>query len=568
MLHIFANLRVRTKLALLLGLSALALLVSIGAAASLIRQRMLDDRVDKLRALVQSSISLAQSLEDHVGTKQLSRAQALAMLRDELHAVRYDGGEGYITVQTDAADGQGMILVHGADPRREDKPATAMDSSGRSVSGLIHETLSGHDNGVIRFMFPKPGQTVPFAKLSYVSRFEPWHAVFLAGSYIDDLDTAFLATLWRLAAIGGLILLITMLATWLISRDITRSSGALRAAMERLAKGDLGAEIPGAARRDETGAMAATVLVFKDRMIETERLRAAQEAIKLQAAMDQQAALRAMADGFENKVGRLVGMLSSGSTALEVTAQSMTGMANRSNQQAAAVSSAAEEASTGLQTVASAAEELTASIGEISRQVAQSSKITGKAVDDARRTDAMVRGLANAAEKIGAVVGLITNIASQTNLLALNATIEAARAGDAGKGFAVVAAEVKSLANQTSKATEEIGAQITQIQAATKEAVEAIRAISATIEEVSTIATTIASAVEEQGAATSEIARNVQETTQAAQEVTAGISTVSQTASETGVEAAQVLTAASELSKQAEQLSREVDSFVASVRAA
>jgi methyl-accepting chemotaxis protein len=218
--------------------------------------------------------------------------------------------------------------------------------------------------------------------------------------------------------------------------------------------------------------------------------------------------------------------------------------------------------------VASATEELTASISEINRQVAQSAKISGKAVDDAKRTDAIVHTLAEGAEKIGAVVGLITNIASQTNLLALNATIEAARAGDAGKGFAVVASEVKNLANQTGKATEEIGAQITQIQTATKEAVEAIRGISATIEEVSAIATAIASAVEEQGAATSEIARNVQQTSQAAQEVTVGVSGVSQAASETGAAAGMVLTAAADLSKQAEQLSSEVNAFVAGVRAA
>jgi methyl-accepting chemotaxis protein len=218
--------------------------------------------------------------------------------------------------------------------------------------------------------------------------------------------------------------------------------------------------------------------------------------------------------------------------------------------------------------VAAAAEELTASIGEIGRQVAQSSKITSKAVDDAKRTDTIVRALAESAEKIGNVVGLITDVASQTNLLALNATIEAARAGDAGKGFAVVASEVKNLANQTGKATEEIDAQITHIQAATKEAVEAIRGISATIEEVSAISTTIAAAVEEQGAATAEIARNVQQTTQAAQEVTVGISGVSQAASETGEAAGHVLAAASDLSKQAEQLSGEVHTFVAGVRAA
>jgi methyl-accepting chemotaxis protein len=221
-----------------------------------------------------------------------------------------------------------------------------------------------------------------------------------------------------------------------------------------------------------------------------------------------------------------------------------------------------------VQTVAAAAEQLTASISEISRQVAQSAQRSGQAVADAQRTDVIVRALAEAAEKIGHVVGLISNIAGQTNLLALNATIEAARAGDAGKGFAVVASEVKSLANQTAKATEEIGAQIGQIQAATQEAVLAIQGITGTIEEVSAIAVSIAAAVEEQGAATGEIARNVQQTAKSARDVTTNIAGVNRAATETGLAAGQVLDAAGDLSRQAEQLTREVGGFLAEVRAA
>jgi methyl-accepting chemotaxis protein len=363
-------------------------------------------------------------------------------------------------------------------------------------------------------------------------------------------------------------LLLAALLSWLyVGRGVIRRLTQMELAMRRLADGDLKVALP-AVSRDEIGAMAAAVRVFRDNMTEAERLRTAQEEVKRQAELEQKAALAKMADGFESKIGHLVGTLSSSSTALESTAQSMMGTAEKGNQQATTVASSAEEASTGLQSVASSAEELSSSIGEISRQVAQSSKITGRAVDDAKRTDGIVRALAEGAEKIGAVVGLITNIASQTNLLALNATIEAARAGEAGKGFAVVASEVKNLASQTGKATQEIDAQITQVQAATKEAVEAIRNIAATIEEVSAIATGIASAVEEQGAATSEIARNVQQTAQAAQEVSVSIGGVSQAAQETGTATGLVLTAATDLSKQAKQLSNDVHAFVAGVRAA
>ena len=287
-----------------------------------------------------------------------------------------------------------------------------------------------------------------------------------------------------------------------------------------------------------------------------------------QAAAAQRTALHQTADAFEAKVGFLISILSSGATDLQATAQSMSGTAMQTSQQANTVAGAAEEASASVHTVAAAAEELTASIHEISRQVTHSTEIAGKAVEDARRTDIIVRTLADNARNIGDVVQLISGIAAQTNLLALNATIEAARAGEAGKGFAVVASEVKSLATQTAKATDAIGAQITQIQGATAEAVTAIKAIGATIEDVNAIASNIAGAVHEQGAATAEIARNVQKTDSSTQEVTATIAGVSQSANLTGTAAGQMLSAASDLSRRADQVSSEVNAFLAGIRAA
>jgi methyl-accepting chemotaxis protein len=362
--------------------------------------------------------------------------------------------------------------------------------------------------------------------------------------------------------------LVALMAGLFLIASIARPIAAMATVMGSLAARDLDVSIPALGRRDEVGRMASAVAVFKDTMIEADALAANQERIRAEAEAAKQAALIATAAAFELKVGGLVAELSASATEMEGAARAMSGTATTSNQQAARVSVAADAASAGVQTVASAAEQLSAAIGEISRQVSQSSRIAGQAVDDARRTDAIVRALAEGAGKIGRVVELISSIASQTNLLALNATIEAARAGDAGKGFAVVASEVKSLALQTATATQEIGGQIGHIQSATTEAVAAIEAIGKTIQEVSTIGATIAAAVEEQGAATSDIARNVQQTASSTREVTANIESVSRASSETGVAASLVLQAASGVSRRAGQLQEIVGGFIAEVRAA
>jgi methyl-accepting chemotaxis protein len=338
-------------------------------------------------------------------------------------------------------------------------------------------------------------------------------------------------------------------------------------ALGRLVEGDLDSVVKSTDRRDEIGTLTRALEMFRGSARTARQLGEEQE--RERAQKDGRArALESLAHGFESEAGALVRQLADGAAELDRTAQRMSGTASQTRHQASSVADAAQIAGDSVQTVATAAEELASSVNEISRQVAQSTRITAKAVSDAQRTDGIVQALAEGAEKIEQVVGLITNIAGQTNLLALNATIEAARAGDAGKGFAVVASEVKSLATQTGRATEEIGAQIRQIQGATHEAVSAIRGIAATIQEVSAIATSIASAVEQQGAATAEIARNVQETAQAAAEVSNNIGGVRQAADETGEAAAQLQTAAGGLSSKAEQLSGEVRRFVDGVRAA
>ncbi len=292
------------------------------------------------------------------------------------------------------------------------------------------------------------------------------------------------------------------------------------------------------------------------------------KATERRAAVQRKSDMTRLADGFEGAVGEIIETVSSAATELEASAGTLSSTASRSQELTTMVAAASEEASTNVQSVASATEELTSSVNEISRQVQESARIANEAVDQARRTNDRVGELSRAAARIGDVVELINTIAGQTNLLALNATIEAARAGEAGRGFAVVASEVKALAEQTAKATGEIGQQISGIQAATRESVGAIREISATIEKLSEISSTIAAAVEEQGAATQEISRNVQQAAQGTQQVSSNIVDVQQGTSETGSASSQVLSAARSLSGDSNRLKLEVGKFLDTVRAA
>jgi len=353
----------------------------------------------------------------------------------------------------------------------------------------------------------------------------------------------------------------------LVSRRVLSPLATLRDAMLRVAEGDLTAEAPFAGRQDEVGALSGALAQFKVNAEEKARIEAAELGRRSQAETRQRA-IEAYIGDFEGQIGQALEALSQSSDEMRRTSEGMSATSERTNHQVRTVASASEEASSNVQTVASASEELSASIGEISRQVAHAATIAERAVEETRRTDSTVRGLTETAGRIGEVVKLISSIASQTNLLALNATIEAARAGEAGRGFAVVASEVKSLANQTAEATEEISAQIAAVQRVTREAVEAIKGIGGTISEVSEVATGIASAVEQQGAATQEITRNTQEAARRTREVSETVAGVTAGADATGEAAQGVRTAAEDLGAQAGKLRRQVQDFLGKIRAA
>ena len=349
-----------------------------------------------------------------------------------------------------------------------------------------------------------------------------------------------------------------------IARPVRRIGDVL---ME-LANGNKAVEVPYAARSDEVGDAARAARAFRDNLLRIEEMEAVQRREETDTTTRRRADMVRLADAFQTAVGGIVNTVSSASRELEHAAGTLTENADHTQQLSGMVASASEEASANVESVASAAEEMSASVAEISRQVHDSSRIAADAVNQAEKTDARIRELLKAAGRIGDVVKLITAIAEQTNLLALNATIEAARAGDAGRGFAVVASEVKALAEQTAKATDEIGAQITGMQAATQESAGAIREIAATIGSIADIASTIAATVEEQGAATAEIARNVGEAAKGTAEVADKIGQVNRGASATGTASAQVLSSARALSMESGSLKAEVEKFLATVRAA
>ena len=517
----------------------------------------------------------------------LPAAEAQARAARRLQQLRYGDGD-YFWVN----DMHPRMVMHPTNPKLDGSDLSDnKDPNGKRLFIEMIDVVKRSGSGFVAYQWPKPGHDKPQPKLSYVTGYAPWGWVIGTGVYIDDLAAQTWQAAQKALMITGVVLLLVAVFAMLIARGIAHSMKEMTNAMRELAGGRLDVVLPGLGRKDEIGEIASAVEAFKLKAVETagcdakereERERAAAEerrrndeheaaqrkAAEEQIATERRAATLQLAAEFEATVGGIVDTVSSAATELEAAAGTLTHTAETTQSLSVGVAAASGQASSNVQSVASAAEELDASVVEIGRQMQESNKIAGQAVKEAEQTDGRIGELSQAAGRIGDVIKLITAIAGQTNLLALNATIEAARAGEAGRGFAVVAQEVKALASQTAKATEEIGAQIAGMQAATQDSVSAIKGIGATIRTISTIAETIAAAVEEQGSVTREISRNVQQAAVGTSEVASSIGKVSEGAAATGLASGQMLSAARSLSQDSNRLKTEVDRFLATIRAA
>jgi methyl-accepting chemotaxis protein len=563
MIRRFRNLPLWLKLQSLVVVALSALVLIVGVAAWQERARMMDDRISEIRVLVETTVNLATSLQQQEAAGKLTHAEALQRFHDTLSALRYDGSNYFF-----AYDMAGVQFVIPTQPELEGKSRIDVrDPTGKYfVRDMI--SIAERGGGVGTLKYPRPGTAVPVPKINYILPFAPWHMFIATGLFVDDIDATFHAALWQLGGLAGAVALLAGLTAWLLSRSIAHPLGGIERSMTALAAGRLDVATEVGDRTDEIGRMARSLDVFRQNAVEKQRLEQQRQEAEAASREERKRLMLELADRLQQKIGGLAETLSDASAGLRTSAETMNSATGQSEARSEAISAAVAQTSTNVETVASAAEELSTSIQEIGRQVAQSTEIAAKAVADTERTDQLVQRLSTSAQKIGDVVRLINEIASQTNLLALNATIEAARAGEAGKGFAVVASEVKVLANQTAKATEEIGGQVVQIQHATSEAVGAINGIAQTIREVSEIVTAISAAVAEQGAATGEISRNVQEAARGAREVNDNVGGVRDAVGRAGSAAGEVLSAANELAGQSQLLSQEITRALAEIRAA
>ncbi|HEX2940985.1 MAG TPA: cache domain-containing protein [Rhodopila sp.] len=557
------NISLNLRLQFIVGLFVLCSFAMNWTLLRVEKRRAFEDRVVELRALVQASQGIAAHLQQEEAAGRMTRQQAVDAFRTTLRGMRF-GKDDYLFVYAN----DGTVVLLPPQPQLEGQNRMSLkDTAGRPmISDLIQAAKRG--GGVVEVTYPHPGTTLPVPKINYVEPLHGWNMLIAAGVFVDDLQAQYWQLVTRVGLTASLMTGAGALLAWLLGRSITRPLASLEVAMTSLANGDLTVDVVERGRGDEIGRMARAVAVFKSQAVAKQELEATRMRSEAEAQVAQRRMAGQLADQLQERLGQIADALHAASGRLMAAADEMRNATDLADGQTTSAKALVDGTSSNVEMVASATEQLASSIHEISGQVTKSSTIAIRAVEEARRTDATVQRLRENATLISSIIQVISGIAAKTNLLALNATIEAARAGDAGRGFAVVASEVKSLANQTAKATEEIGAQIEQIQAATADAVAAIASIGDTINEINGLTSGVAAAVEQQGAATSEISRNVRQAASGTSEVSACIAGASKAVSIVGGAAGAVVSAAEALAGQSRTLNEQLGQLIEQVRAA
>jgi methyl-accepting chemotaxis protein len=563
------HLTVYQRFALIIAVLTIVFVAALFAQVMVLRDTVFAERRTKVFDMVQAATKVLANYDEKAKAGKLSADDARRLAFDAIGAMRWGESGDYLGIYGAGSTNAGVTYVHANPKYINVNRWEYRDHNGQLlIQSIVGQARSG--GGFLEYQVPKATGGPELPKLTYAGSYGQGEQMLAiqAGVYTDDINAVvFARATW--IALGGLVgLFIAGMVAFVLGRGLVRPLGRICGTMDDLARGDLNVEVPFVEHKNEIGHIARSLAVFKDRLIEGERLRTEREEATARAVAERKSTMGQIASVFEKSVGAIVAGAASAAADMQRSAQSLSTIARETTRRSATVASAAQQTTGNVETVAAAAEELSKSSLEISRQIDHSASIAKNAVAQADRTNTMVEGLLEATQKIGEVMGLIQSIAGQTNLLALNATIEAARAGDAGRGFAVVANEVKALSTQTAKATEEIADQIEAIRNATGSTADAIREIGATIGQISEIANSISAAVEQQRGSTREIAHSVQEAANGTQGVMQNIADVTKASGQVGDAAELVLGSAGELGQQSERLKQEVESFLSTVRAA